>query len=372
VGNESSLNDGLRSRVEASCHELTRLSGLIRQHSRKRKFEQNPEESGPEWKRKSSKDEEDFREGERKSPNDEEDDFREGDPVSPLEKTAPINASSSLWRAVQEVSSLVEEFLLATSPPPTLTAATATTNIATTTSATLCSEERTTNNSSSYSACAAEESDSDRDTVSSERRANNRESSKGNFASQTVRLLSEERGVQVETEKGEEGVTKEEERKAGERSELAKLRVSLIEAKVAVEKGELAVEALSQKVALSETTLGKALEEVADLKEEITNLKKEINHLMEQLELKKESTKSPTGEGSKAALAANVDKPASNSKEKAAPKLFQLSEALKDWEDRLRAAIKEGQEESRLREKALVRRVGRRATVVGRAPPTRC
>ena len=48
-----------------------------------------------------------------------------------------------------------------------------------------------------------------------------------------MRLLREERGVQVETEKGEEGVAKEEERKAGERSELAKLRVSLIEAKVA-------------------------------------------------------------------------------------------------------------------------------------------
>merc|ERR1711974_478835 len=171
----------------------------------------------------------------------------------------------------------------------------------------------------------------------------------------------------------------EEERKKGERSELAKLRVSLIEAKVAVEKGELAVEALSQKVVLSETTLGKAMEEAADLKEEITNLKeeinnlkKEINHLREQLELKKEPTKSPTGESSKAALAADVYEPDSNSKEETAPKLFQLSEALKDWEDRLRAAIKEGQEESRLREKALVRRVGRRATVVGRAPPTRC
>ena len=82
--------------VEASCHELTRLSGLLRQHSRKRKFEQqNPEESGPEWKRKSSKDEDEFREGERKSsngrsPKDEDDDFREGDPASP-EKMARIN-----------------------------------------------------------------------------------------------------------------------------------------------------------------------------------------------------------------------------------------------------------------------------------------
>merc|ERR1711974_260761 len=75
----------------------------------------------------------------------------------------------------------------------------------------------------------------------------------------------------------------EEERKKGERSELAKLRVSLIEAKVAVEKGELAVEALSQKVVLSETTLGKAMEEAADLKEEITNLKEEINNLKKEI-----------------------------------------------------------------------------------------
>ena len=109
-----------------------------------------------------------------------------------------------------------------------MTAATSS-NIATTTmSATLCSEERTTHNSN---ACAAEESDSDRDAASSQTRASNKREirSKGNFASQTVRLLREERGVQVETE--EEGVANDE-RKEGERSELARLRVSLIEAKV--------------------------------------------------------------------------------------------------------------------------------------------
>ena len=103
--------------------------------------------------------------------------------------------------------------------------ATATSNIATTTSATLCSEERSTNNSS-----VDKDSDSDRDTVSSQTRAEKREGV--NFASQTVRLLREERGVQVETEEQEEEVASEE-RKAGERRELARLRVSLIEAKVA-------------------------------------------------------------------------------------------------------------------------------------------
>merc|ERR1719394_367382 len=54
VDNDSSLNEGLRSRVEASCHELTRLSSLLRQHhSRKRKrLDPNLEESsGPEKKR---------------------------------------------------------------------------------------------------------------------------------------------------------------------------------------------------------------------------------------------------------------------------------------------------------------------------------
>ena len=40
-------------------------------------------------------------------------------------------------------------------------------------------------------------------------------------------------------------------------------------------------------VTLSETNLGKALEEAAELKEEINNLRKQINHLKEQLELKK-------------------------------------------------------------------------------------
>lgn len=69
--------------VEASCHELTRLSGLIRQHSRKRKSDENSEEeSGTEWKRK--------------SPNgvdvDEDLDFREGgDNPASMEKLARIN-----------------------------------------------------------------------------------------------------------------------------------------------------------------------------------------------------------------------------------------------------------------------------------------
>ena len=68
--------------MEASCHELTRLSGLIRQHSRKRKSDENPEESGPEWKRK--------------SPNgngevDEDLDFREGGDTASMEKMARIN-----------------------------------------------------------------------------------------------------------------------------------------------------------------------------------------------------------------------------------------------------------------------------------------
>ena len=94
-------------------------------------------------------------------------------------------------------------------------------NIATTTTgATLCSEERTRS--------AAEDSDSDRDAVSSQTRA---ERERVNFASQTVRLLREERGVQVQTDEDEEVAN--EERKEGERSELVRLRVSLIEAKVA-------------------------------------------------------------------------------------------------------------------------------------------
>ena len=66
--------------VEASCHELTRLSGLIRQHSRKRKSDENlEEESGPQWKRK--------------SPNgvDEDLDFREGGDSTSMEKMARIN-----------------------------------------------------------------------------------------------------------------------------------------------------------------------------------------------------------------------------------------------------------------------------------------
>ena len=68
--------------MEASCHELTRLSGLLRQHSRKRKSEQNPEDSGPEWKRKSP------------NGNDgDEDDFREGGEPASMEKTARINVS---------------------------------------------------------------------------------------------------------------------------------------------------------------------------------------------------------------------------------------------------------------------------------------
>ena len=45
-----------------------------------------------------------------------------------------------------------------------------------------------------------------------------------------MRLLKEERGVQVEAE--EEEKVANEERKEGERSELTRLRLSLIEAKV--------------------------------------------------------------------------------------------------------------------------------------------
>ena len=69
--------------VEASCHELTRLSGLIRQHSRKRKSEENEEEeAGPEWKRKSP---------DGKSVVDEDLDFREGGDSASMEKMARIN-----------------------------------------------------------------------------------------------------------------------------------------------------------------------------------------------------------------------------------------------------------------------------------------
>ena len=101
-----------------------------------------------------------------------------------------------------------------------MTATATASNIATTTTgATLCSEERTRS--------AAEDSDSDRDAVSSQTRA---ERERVNSASQTVRLLREERGVQVQTDEDDEVAN--EERKEGERSELVRLRVSLIEAKV--------------------------------------------------------------------------------------------------------------------------------------------
>ena len=103
-----------------------------------------------------------------------------------------------------------------------------TSNIATSNNgATLCSENSTLINSS-YTACAAGDSDSDGDIVSS-KTGGDTKSSKGNFASQTVGILREERGSQVNREE-EEGAN--EERKEGERSELARLRISLIEAKV--------------------------------------------------------------------------------------------------------------------------------------------
>ena len=105
---------------------------------------------------------------------------------------------------------------------------TTTTNNIATSSDTLCSENRTTINNS-YTACAAGDSDSDGDIVSRKTRGGDRKSSKGNFASQTVGILREERGLQVNREE-EEGAN--EERKEGERSELARLRISLIEAKV--------------------------------------------------------------------------------------------------------------------------------------------
>ena len=113
---------------------------------------------------------------------------------------------------------------------------TATKNIATTTvatskiatSATLCSDKRTTNNSSN-TACAVGDSGSDGNTVSSKTRGEHRESSKGNFATQTEVVLIEERGVQVQSEEEFTNEKKEE----VERSELARLRISLIEAKVA-------------------------------------------------------------------------------------------------------------------------------------------
>ena len=101
-----------------------------------------------------------------------------------------------------------------------------TSNIATS-SDTLCSENRTTINNS-YTACAAGDSDSDGDIVFS-KTGGDRKSSKSNFASQTEGILREERGVQVQRK--EEEVANEE-RKEGEKSELARLRISLIEAKV--------------------------------------------------------------------------------------------------------------------------------------------
>ena len=69
---------------------------------------------------------------------------------------------------------------------------------------------------------------------------------RSNFASQTTRVLTEDRGVQGTIDENEQSEEKRKEEK--EESELAGLRVSLIEAKVALEKGALAVEALSQKV----------------------------------------------------------------------------------------------------------------------------
>ena len=105
---------------------------------------------------------------------------------------------------------------------------TTTTNNIATSSDTLCSEYRTTINNS-YTACAAGDSDSDGDIVSSKTRGGDRNSSKGNFATQTEGILREEKGSQVQRK--EEEVANEE-RKEGEKSELARLRISLIEAKV--------------------------------------------------------------------------------------------------------------------------------------------
>ena len=80
--------------VEASCHELTRLSGLLRQHSRKRKSDQNPEESGPEWKRRIPNGEEKHGGVEEEEDHDDDDDdgdFREGGEPAPMETMARIN-----------------------------------------------------------------------------------------------------------------------------------------------------------------------------------------------------------------------------------------------------------------------------------------
>ena len=80
--------------VEASCHELTRLSGLLRQHSRKRKSDQNPEESGPEWKRRIPNGEEEHggvEEDDEEDDDDDDGDFREGGEPAPMETMARIN-----------------------------------------------------------------------------------------------------------------------------------------------------------------------------------------------------------------------------------------------------------------------------------------
>ena len=76
--------------MEASCHELTRLSGLLRQHSRKRKSDQNPEESGPEWKRRIPNGEDEHG-GLEEDEDDDDGDFREGGEPAPMETMARIN-----------------------------------------------------------------------------------------------------------------------------------------------------------------------------------------------------------------------------------------------------------------------------------------
>ena len=101
--------------MEASCHELTRLSSLLRQHhSRKRKrfdpnleessgpekkrLDQDLEDSGPEKKRIDQNLEELGPEKwKRTSPIGDEEDFREegGSALSPGQKTARINVSET-------------------------------------------------------------------------------------------------------------------------------------------------------------------------------------------------------------------------------------------------------------------------------------
>ena len=83
--------------------------------------------------------------------------------------------------------------------------------------------DNTNRNNHSYTLC---DSDSERNNVPSQTRVGQ---SSSNFASQTVRVVMEEIGVQTVQVEEE---SRNEERKEEDRNELAKLRVSLIEAKV--------------------------------------------------------------------------------------------------------------------------------------------